>query len=221
MADMESGTSQPPGDDAAGGSGPVKNIIVMVADGGGWRRYRLRFRYRLAVAIGGDADWHELRCPLSHQQAVPGLSPPLEHQAAVDAMSSRYLCHLHARCIAFGQDAELVRHTPTPTPLAPSDDLDRPAIHDLTADLTPDVKAASLNARQEPGKAMEAGRLRQLCADVGHQLATGAVPKPDTAYSPVDDRDGWGAAVQGVAPVCPLYNLQADVAVRSIICKRT
>ena len=74
-------------------------------------------------------------------------------------MPGRHLCHLHARRIALGQNAELVRHAPTPTPLAPGDDLDRPAVHDLTDDLTPDVKATSLNARQQPEKAIEAGRL--------------------------------------------------------------
>ena len=35
-------------------------------------------------------------------EAVPGLSSPLEHQAAVDAVPGRHLCHLHARRIAFG-----------------------------------------------------------------------------------------------------------------------
>ena len=78
-------------------------------------------------------------------------------------MSGRNLCHLHAGRIAFGQDAELVGHAPTTPPLAPGDDLDRPAAHDLTDDLTPDVKAASLNGRQRPGKAAEAGRLRPAC----------------------------------------------------------
>jgi hypothetical protein len=56
---------------------------------------------------------------------------------------------------------ELAGHAPAPTPLTPGEDVDRPADHDLTADLTPDAKAASLNARQWPGKAHEAGRFRR------------------------------------------------------------
>jgi hypothetical protein len=57
-----------------------------------------------------------------------------------------------------GSKVELFRHAPTAPPLTTGDDLDRPAAHDLD-DLTPDVKAVSLNGRQGPGKAVEAGRL--------------------------------------------------------------
>ncbi|MBL6080792.1 alkaline phosphatase [Belnapia sp. T18] len=52
MADMESGTSQPVGDDAASGSGPIKNIIVMVADGGGFNTLEATRQY-LGDARGG------------------------------------------------------------------------------------------------------------------------------------------------------------------------
>ncbi|SDB71656.1 alkaline phosphatase [Belnapia rosea] len=52
MADMESGTSQPVVDDAASGSGPVKNIIVMVADGGGFNTLEAVRQY-LGDARGG------------------------------------------------------------------------------------------------------------------------------------------------------------------------
>jgi hypothetical protein len=36
---------------------------------------------------------------------------------------------------------------------------------------------------------------RRLCAHVGHELAAGAIPKPDILYSPVGDRDGRNPAV--------------------------
>jgi hypothetical protein len=127
----------------------------------GWWRCGFRLGRHLVTVIGNsNADRYELRHRLGHQQTVAGLAPPLEHQAAVNAVSGRHLSHLHAGRTAFGENAEFVRHAPTTPPLAPGDDFNRPAAHDLTDDLTPDVKAASLNGRQRPGKAAEAGRLR-------------------------------------------------------------
>src|SRR3954447_3302459 len=52
MADMETGSSQPMGDAAADGAGPVKNIIVMVADGGGFNTLEAVRQY-LGDARGG------------------------------------------------------------------------------------------------------------------------------------------------------------------------
>jgi hypothetical protein len=43
---------------------------------------------------------------------------------------------------------------------APSDDFNRLAAHDLTDDLTPDVKVISLSAPQQPRKADELRRLQ-------------------------------------------------------------
>ena len=69
---------------------------------------------------------------LGPQHALAHLAPPREQQALAQAVPDGHTSNTAARLLRLSDKAQLLSHTPTPTPLAPGDDLHHP-IHPITS----------------------------------------------------------------------------------------